>query len=78
MQPATDSTQAIPYHALVTKIGFGGHNFGSRLVATLLKDAGMKVVYTPAWESIETVVKLAPKNISVLARRPLITSPCQT
>jgi methylmalonyl-CoA mutase C-terminal domain/subunit len=44
---------------LVTKIGFDGHDRGSRLVATYLRDAGMEVVYTPPWQSIEAVVQLA-------------------
>ena len=48
-----------PIRALVTKIGFDGHDRGSRLVATFLKDAGMEVIYTPPWQSIEAVVKLA-------------------
>lgn len=56
--------RASPSHAsrarvLVTKIGFDGHDRGSRLVATYLRDAGMEVVYTPPWQSIEAVVQLA-------------------
>ncbi len=44
---------------LVTKIGFDGHDRGSRLVATYLRDAGMEVIYTPPWQAIEAVVQLA-------------------
>jgi len=44
---------------LVTKIGFDGHDRGSRVVAATLRDAGMEVVYTPPWQDIAAVVKLA-------------------
>ncbi|MBI2879903.1 MAG: methylmalonyl-CoA mutase, partial [Candidatus Rokubacteria bacterium] len=43
---------------LVTKIGFDGHDRGSRVVARYLRDAGMEVIYTPPWQDIRTVVKL--------------------
>jgi len=44
---------------LVTKIGLDGHDRGSRLVATYLRDDGMEVVYTGPWQSIEQVVRAA-------------------
>ena len=44
---------------LVTKIGLDGHDRGSRLVAAHLRDAGMEVLYTPPWQAIPAVVKLA-------------------
>ena len=44
---------------LVTKIGLDGHDRGSRIVAAHLRDAGMEVIYTPPWQEIATVVKLA-------------------
>jgi methylmalonyl-CoA mutase C-terminal domain/subunit len=44
---------------LVTKIGLDGHDRGSRVVAAYLRDAGMEVIYTPPWQEIATVVKLA-------------------
>jgi methylmalonyl-CoA mutase C-terminal domain/subunit len=44
---------------LVTKIGLDGHDRGSRVVAAHLRDAGMEVIYTPPWQSIDAVVKLA-------------------
>ena len=74
MQQAADSTQTIPYRALVTKIGFDGHDRGSRLVATFLKDAGMEVIYTPPWQSIEAVVKLAiEEDLDVIGVSSLAT-----
>ena len=48
-----------PPKVIVTKIGFDGHDRGSRLVAAFLRDAGMEVLYTPPWQEVATVVKLA-------------------
>ena len=48
-----------PPKIVVTKIGFDGHDRGSRVVAAHLRDAGMEVVYTPPWQDIAAVVKLA-------------------
>ena len=47
---------------LVTKIGLDGHDRGSRIVAAHLRDAGMEVVYTPPWQEIPAVVKLAQEE----------------
>jgi len=43
---------------IVTKIGFDGHDRGSRVIAACLRDAGMEVIYTPPWQEIAAVVKL--------------------
>lgn len=51
-----------PARVLVTKIGFDGHDRGSRIVAAFLRDAGMDVIYTPPWQSIGAVVKLATEE----------------
>ena len=48
-----------PYRVLVTKVGLDGHARGSRIVAAYLRDAGMEVVYTPPWQSVDQVVRLA-------------------
>ena len=50
---------ARPPKVVVTKIGFDGHDRGSRVIAAFLRDAGMEVVYTPPWQDIPAVVKLA-------------------
>ena len=47
---------------LVTKIGLDGHDRGSRIVAAACRDAGMEVIYTPPWQSIAAVVKLASEE----------------
>ncbi len=44
---------------LITKIGLDGHDRGSRIVASYLRDGGMEVIYTPPWQSIAAVVNLA-------------------
>ena len=48
-----------PYRILVTKIGLDGHDRGSRIVAAYLRDAGMEVIYTAPWQSLNDVVQLA-------------------
>jgi len=51
-----------PPKVIVTKIGFDGHDRGSRVVAAYLRDAGMEVVYTPPWQELAAVVKLATEE----------------
>ncbi|MEO5699576.1 MAG: cobalamin-dependent protein [Casimicrobiaceae bacterium] len=59
---------------LVTKIGFDGHDRGSRIVAAHLRDAGMEVIYTPPWQEIATVVKLAvEEDVDVIGISSLAT-----
>ena len=67
---------------IVTKIGLDGHDRGSRIVATMLRDSGMEVVYTPPWQSITEVVRLAEEEdadvigISSLATDHLLIQTC--
>jgi methylmalonyl-CoA mutase C-terminal domain/subunit len=44
---------------LLTKIGLDGHDRGVKVVATALREAGMEVIYTGPWQTIETVVETA-------------------
>ena len=65
---------ASPIRVLVTKIGLDGHDRGSRVVATYLRDAGMEVIYTPPWQKIEDVVTLAmQEDVSVIGVSTLAT-----
>jgi methylmalonyl-CoA mutase C-terminal domain/subunit len=48
-----------PPKVVVTKIGFDGHDRGSRIVAAYLRDAGMEVIYTGPWQSAEDIINLA-------------------
>jgi methylmalonyl-CoA mutase C-terminal domain/subunit len=59
---------------LDTKIGLDGHDRGSRLVAAHLRDAGMEVIYTPPWQAIPAVVKLATEeDVDVIGISSLAT-----
>jgi methylmalonyl-CoA mutase, C-terminal domain len=59
---------------LVTKIGLDGHDRGSRIVAAYLRDAGMEVIYTPPWQEIPVVVKLAiEEDVDVIGISSLAT-----
>jgi methylmalonyl-CoA mutase C-terminal domain/subunit len=63
-----------PPKVLVTKIGFDGHDRGSRIVAAYLRDAGMDVVYTGPWQQIPAVVKLAmEEDVEVIGVSSLAT-----
>lgn len=63
-----------PLRVLVTKIGFDGHDRGSRLVAAFLRDAGHEVVYTPPWQQIPDVVTLAlQEDVDVIGVSSLAT-----
>lgn len=59
---------------LVTKIGLDGHDRGSRIVASYLRDAGMEVVYTAPWQTVPAVVKLAlEEDVDVVGVSSLAT-----
>lgn len=63
-----------PYKVLVTKIGLDGHDRGSRVVAAFLRDAGMEVIYTPPWQDIAQVVRLAEEeDVDVIGVSSLAT-----
>ena len=65
---------AAPPKVLVTKVGFDGHDRGSRVVAAYLRDAGMEVIYTPPWQEIAAVVKLATEeDVDVIGISSLAT-----
>ena len=51
-----------PPKVLITKIGLDGHDRGSRLVASSLRDAGMEVVYTGPWKQIPEVLAIAEEE----------------
>lgn len=63
-----------PTRVLITKIGLDGHDRGSRIVASFLRDAGMEVIYTPPWQTIEAVVTLATQeDVDVIGVSSLAT-----
>ena len=70
----TDSDNDFRPRVLVTKIGLDGHDRGSRIVAAACRDAGMEVIYTPPWQSIPAVVKLAlEEDVNVVGISSLAT-----
>ena len=59
---------------LVTKIGLDGHDRGSRIVAAACRDAGMEVIYTPPWQTIAAVGKVAlEEDVDVVGISSLAT-----
>ncbi|MBW1704335.1 MAG: cobalamin B12-binding domain-containing protein [Deltaproteobacteria bacterium] len=44
---------------LVTKVGLDGHDRGAKVVASLLKEAGMEVIYLGMYQTPEAIVKAA-------------------
>ncbi len=67
-------TDTYPAKVMVTKIGLDGHDRGSRIVAAFLRDAGMDVVYTPPWQDIAQVVRLAlEEDVDVIGVSSLAT-----
>lgn len=70
----TDETLTPPARVLVTKIGLDGHDRGSRIVASYLRDAGMEVIYTPPWQSIDAVVNMTmQEDIELIGLSTLAT-----
>lgn len=71
---ANPQLEDFPARVLVTKIGLDGHDRGSRIVAAYLRDAGMEVIYTPPWQSIDAVVAIAlQEDIDVIGLSSLAT-----
>jgi methylmalonyl-CoA mutase C-terminal domain/subunit len=67
-------SQSHPPKVLVTKIGLDGHDRGSRVVAAYLRDAGMEVLYTPPWQEISQVIRLAEEeDVDVIGISSLAT-----
>ncbi len=63
-----------PIKVLITKIGLDGHDRGSRVIASFLRDAGMEVVYTPPWQEVAVVAKLAmEEDVDVIGVSSLAT-----
>ena len=63
-----------PPKVLITKVGFDGHDRGSRIVAAYLRDAGMEVVYTGPWQTVPNVVQIAlQEDVDVIGVSSLAT-----
>jgi methylmalonyl-CoA mutase C-terminal domain/subunit len=44
---------------IITKVGLDGHDRGAKVVASLLKEAGMEVVYLGMYQSVEGIIRAA-------------------
>ena len=66
---------------LVTKVGLDGHDRGAKVVATLLKEAGMEVIYLGMYQMPEGIVQAAADEdvdvigLSYLSGEHLIFTP---
>lgn len=48
-----------PVRVLVAKVGLDGHDRGAKVIASMLRDAGMEVIYTGLRQTPEMVVNAA-------------------
>lgn len=49
----------MPLRVLVAKVGLDGHDRGIKVVARMLRDAGMEVIYTGLFQTPDTVAAAA-------------------
>ena len=48
-----------PIKVLIAKPGLDGHGRGAKVVASLLRDAGMEVIYTGLHQKVDQIVQMA-------------------
>lgn len=66
---------------LVTKVGLDGHDRGAKVISSLLKDAGMEVIYLGMYQTPQAIVKAAVDEdvdvigVSYLSGEHLIFTP---
>lgn len=51
--------QTLPLRVLLAKPGLDGHDKGAKIVASLLRDAGVEVIYTGLRQSVDKIVSAA-------------------
>jgi methylmalonyl-CoA mutase C-terminal domain/subunit len=49
----------MPIKVLLTKIGIDAHDRGVKVITYALRDAGMEVIYTGPWQTVEDVTNTA-------------------
>ncbi|MDP6511466.1 MAG: cobalamin B12-binding domain-containing protein [Dehalococcoidia bacterium] len=52
-------TKTKKIRVLMAKLGFDGHDRGVKVVTAALRQAGMEVIYTGPWQTVEAVVETA-------------------
>ncbi|HZG01781.1 MAG TPA: cobalamin B12-binding domain-containing protein [Chitinophagales bacterium] len=59
MQNSQGASTHRPVRVLVAKVGLDGHDRGAKVIASMLRDAGMEVIYTGLRQTPEMVVNAA-------------------
>jgi methylmalonyl-CoA mutase, C-terminal domain len=49
----------MPLKVLLTKIGIDAHDRGVKIISHALRNAGMEVIYTGPWQTIDSVARAA-------------------
>lgn len=63
-----------PPRVVIAKIGLDGHDRGSRIIAAYLREAGMEVLYTAPWQTIDSLVGIAlQEDVDVIGISSLAT-----
>ena len=57
--PTTETRSTNKIRVLVAKLGLDGHDRGAKVVARILRDAGMEVIYTGLYKTPSQVVNAA-------------------
>ena len=55
-QPAAATGSRVPIRVVLAKLGLDGHDRGLKVVARMLRDAGMEVIYLGLRQTTDTVV----------------------
>lgn len=55
-QPAAAAGNATPIRVVLAKLGLDGHDRGLKVVARMLRDAGMEVIYLGLRQTTDTVI----------------------
>ena len=55
-QTATETGRDVPVRVVLAKLGLDGHDRGLKVVARMLRDGGMEVVYLGLRQTTETVI----------------------
>lgn len=56
------NNSGIPRRVLLAKVGLDGHDTGIRIIARLLRDTGLEVIYTGLYQTPELVAEAAAQE----------------
>ena len=59
---SSDATDDRPLRVLIAKVGLDGHDRGSKIVARILRDAGMEVIYAGLRQTPEMIAVTAEQE----------------